>query len=442
MTKPHVLFLADTTHHTQAVLDHIQAITSSEQLNWHIVNPLTCKTINKLNLSLFDAIGIHYSIKPYNYYYLSKNLRHVIKQFGGVKFLFLQDEYQKVNLVQDYMYDLGFNLLFTLVSPSQVEKAYPDERLKSLKKITVLTGYVQDYMKEIAGPDIATRPIDVSYRGRRCEYWLGSLAHEKEWIATEFIKQVKHKSLRLDISNEEQDRVYGKDWIKLLQQSKAVLGTESGASIWDFDDSIRKKTNRFLAAHKAVEFDAVYEEVLKPFDGKITYSAISPRIFEAAATKTPMIMFPGDYSGICKAGIHFIELQKDFSNLNEVLEKLKDNNFLQELAENAYQDLIENEQYSQHYFSELIANQLLKEIEGNKGRRSFDEVAQHIAINRIKYRRINRLKCIKTELCFVLSQLFKLLLDPKHSFFEKISVLTNGFKRYLAYFLPRIKKTN
>ncbi|WP_133129606.1 hypothetical protein [Legionella yabuuchiae] len=438
MIKPNILFLADTAHHTRAVTDHITAITSSENINWHVINSLINRTADKLDLSNFDAVGIHYSIKPYNNYYLSAALKHKIASYGGVKFLFLQDEYQKVNLVQDYLCNLGFHLLFTLVSPNMVDVAYPDPRLKSLKKVTVLTGYVQDYMKQIEAPLIQDRPIDVSYRGRRCEYWLGKLAYEKEWIANEFKRRVGVRQLTLDISIDEADRVYGEAWLQLLKNSKAVLGTESGSSIWDFDDSIRKLTNRYLKKIRTENFDLVYENVLKPYDGKILYNAVSPRVFEAAATRTPMVMFPGEYSGVCKPDEHYIVLEKDFSNLEVVLEKISDDDYLQALADRTYSDLIESDLYSQHTFSELVEGELLAQIKSINKENTEAELSVQIDATLANYKYLNRLRCLYTELNFIVLNFIQLLCDPKYSFLKKTQVLFKSIHRYITYLMPRL----
>ncbi len=440
MNKPNILFLADTTHHTKAVTDHIQAITTSDDINWHIVNPLVCKTIDKFDFALFDAVGLHYSVKPYNNYYLSKSLKAKIADFQGAKFLFLQDEYQKVNQVQAFIAALGFHLLFTLVNKQNIDIAYPDSRLSRLKKVTVLTGYVQDYMKSIVSLPVHARGIDVSYRGRRCEYWLGALAHEKEFIATEFVKPAVRQGLKLDISLEESDRLYGEAWFQLLANSRAVLGTESGASIWDFDDTVRHKTNQYLGKHKNADFESVYEHVLKPFDGKILYNAISPRVFEAAATKTPMIMFPGFYSGVCKPDLHYIVLEKDFSNIDDVILKLRDHDYLQSIADRAYSDLIESDLYSQHVFSQLVSSELLKEIKLGKTAGSESAICKDIDEKTQKYRLLNQFRCFYTEFGFIVRNFLTLLLDPKHSFLEKFNTLAAGMKRYLAYLLPRLKR--
>lgn len=431
-----ILFLADTTHPAAAVSDHIKAITTSKKINWHVVNPLVYKTLDKMNFSLFDALGIHYSIKPYNNYYLSASLKRKIASYKGAKFLFLQDEYQRVNQVQDYLVELGFDLLFTLVSATNLDKAYPDKRLTRLKKITVLTGYASEAMKAYPAPPVAMRTVDVSYRARRCAYWLGRLAYEKQWIATEFIQQTRNQGLRLDISLEEADRLYGERWLQLLSNSKAVLGTESGTSVWDFDRQVEQKVTRFLKENKQASFEQVYEQVLKPVDGAILYNAISPRVFEAAACKTPMIMFPGEYSGVCKPDVHYIVLQKDFSNLHEVLARLKDDQFLQALADQTFEDLINSDQFSEKNFALLIEREIMQIVQQ---RASADRTLVVQEIKRVsqQHKQLNRIRKLLTEFYFMLSNFISIAFDPAYSVADRTRLLVKGFKRYLTYLLQR-----
>lgn len=438
MRMPNILLLADTKHHTGAVRDHIEAVIASPGIQWHVINPILCKTLDKCDFSMFDAIGLHYSIKPYNYYYLSRALQQKIAEYRGTKFLFLQDEYQKVNQVQDYLYRLGFHLLFTLVQQSMVDEAYPDPRLSKLRKVQVLTGYVSDSMRQLVSPPLASRTIDVAYRGRRCDYWLGSLAYEKEKIAHEFVKRTQGLGLRLDISVEESDRVYGNAWWQFLMNARAVLGTESGASIWDFDGSARKATKHFLKKHKQASFEQIYQQALKPYDGLFLYSAVSPRVFEAAAAKTPMILFPGAYSGVCKAHEHYIVLEKDFSNLGDVIVKLKDLDYLEAMAERAYQDLIVADTYSRKCFSELISHEVLAMVQ-QRQYHTLASVENAMMAQLRKYRVLNRVRCIDTELRFVIANGYALLCDPTLTMSHKMSMISNGIRRYFAYLLPRLR---
>ena len=50
----------------------------------------------------------------------------------------------------------------------------------------------------------------------------------------------------------------------------------------------------------------------------------SPRIFEAAAFQVCLILFPGSFGQVLKPNVHFIKLEKDFSNIEEVLDQMKD----------------------------------------------------------------------------------------------------------------------
>ena len=61
-------------------------------------------------------------------------------------------------------------------------------------------------------------------------------------------------------------------------------------------------------------------------------------------------MFEGDYGDIFKPDIHFIELKKDFSNINDVLKKIKDDDFLQNMVDRTYKDITENDKYSYKNF--------------------------------------------------------------------------------------------
>ena len=128
-----------------------------------------------------------------------------------------------------------------------------------------------------------------------------------------------------------------------------MLGVESGTSIFDLDGTVQNLLDQYLAINPNANFDEVYESILSPYEDKINYRTISPRLFECAAMKTCMILFKGSYQGILLPNVHYIPLEKDFSNINEVLIKINNLTFVNELLERAYEDLIKNNKY--HYSS-------------------------------------------------------------------------------------------
>jgi len=50
---------------------------------------------------------------------------------------------------------------------------------------------------------------------------------------------------------------------------------------------------QYLRKNAGADFEEVFEKILAPYEANYVYSALSPRIFEAATLKVPMILFPG-----------------------------------------------------------------------------------------------------------------------------------------------------
>ena len=74
-----------------------------------------------------------------------------------------------------------------------------------------------------------------------------------------------------------------------------------------------------------------------------------------------MVLFEGTYSGVIFPNKHYIPLKKDFSNVDDVFRMLSDDEFLQQMVERAYEDIIESEKYSYKSFVEEF-DQIVEEI--------------------------------------------------------------------------------
>jgi hypothetical protein len=201
-----------------------------------------------IELRQFDVLVIHYSVYLLNRNYLGPEARTEIAAFDGVRVLFVQDEYRQVDLMVSTIRDLCIDLLFTCVPELEIEKVYPEERLPGLVKISNLTGYVPEGLTRRPSPRISERPIDVGYRARIPPFWLGRLSVEKWQIASGFLDATRGYGLNCDLSASEEDRIYGKRWIRFLESCRATLGVESGASVFDFDGTIQQRVEAFLAA--------------------------------------------------------------------------------------------------------------------------------------------------------------------------------------------------
>ena len=133
-----------------------------------------------------------------------------------------------------------------------------------------------------------------------------------------------------------------------------MLGVESGASVFDFEGDLQQRVDAYVAANPQASFEEVQDRFLRPYEGLINLNQISPRCFEAAALRTPMVLFDGEYSGVLVPGRHFLALRKDYANLAEILEAAHDVERLQALADCAYQEVACNPAWSYRRFIETF----------------------------------------------------------------------------------------
>ena len=345
--RPRLLLLCDYRPHEAAtVIDHIEAIRRWSRYDVFVL-PMFGDLPDEVDFAPFDALVIHYNLVMSSDVFLPPLARWRISQFQGPKAAFIQDEYRFVDATVGVMRTLGIQVLFTCVPADQVELVYPEAALPQLRrKVTVLTGYVPEELLGVPVAPYDARSIDVAYRGRRLPAWLGRLAQEKVLIAERFQADAPAYGLSTDISTSEDDRLYGDAWVAFVRSSKATLGVESGASVFDFDGSIERSITDYLAAHPGATFEELHRRFLADVDGRIRLNQISPRCFEAAALGTLMVLYPGAYSGILEPGRHYVPLEKDHSNMAEVANAIRDRSTWERITRQAREEVALNPRYS------------------------------------------------------------------------------------------------
>jgi hypothetical protein len=372
-TKFNILLYCNRPQESQnagTIVDHIDAFQKYSQNNifvWSSMNGLPDNNI----MRRMDCIIIHYTLSLLYETYIPQESLQRIRDFKGLKILFIQDEYRRVNFVCQKIDQIGVDAIFTCAPLKVAEKIYRSISKKT-KILSTLTGYVPEGLSKIVQVPLAEREIDVGYRARKCSFYLGRKSHEKYEIGNRFLAYSRNSGLRCNISSLEKDRLYGSDWIDFVSNCKTNLGTESGASLIDFTGKLEYELNRWQAFHPFASFEDVPSKFLLD-DGKIDLQVISPRCFEAACLGTVLVMYPGEYSGLLKEGVHYIPLNKDFSNFEEVLSKINDLSYLQEIADNAQNELVTNTKYSYKNFivgfdEQIIQLAASKSLHGNEQR--------------------------------------------------------------------------
>ncbi len=207
------------------------------------------------------------------------------------------------------------------------------------------------------------RPIDIGARAVRYLAHLGDDDRNRllDWFST----HGPSRGLAVDISDGRFDRA---GWADFLNRCKGTVATEAGTWFLEKDDAtvnairdyvlersggglvIRNDSALRKFGHKLpwwartlarkilrygpVRHEALVNEAIDPqeihekfFAGRqrpaIHGKCISSRHFDAAGTKTCQIMFRGRFNDILVADEHYIALEPDFANIDDVLRRFK-----------------------------------------------------------------------------------------------------------------------
>jgi len=357
----------DGATHTITVMEHLESFSrfSPHRVVYAIAtNGVECR----IDLSLFDLVIFHYSVRLSLTWHLSPSYADAVRDFGGFKILFIQDEYEGTENARCWIESLGIHAVYTCVPEAYVPSVYPSSRFPKVEFIQNLTGYVPSRFENLQEfKPLSERRVFIGYRGGHLPWWYGNLAHEKFIIGKRMKSICNERGIPEDIDWDSENRIYGDGWYKFLESCRATLGTESGANVFDEYGKIRQEIEAALSRDPSLSYDEIFERFLSDHEGKIRMNQISPKIFEAVAHHTALILFEGEYSGVAKPGLHYIPLKKDFSNVDEMLWKLNDFEYLERLTERAYSQIIQSGRYSYKTFINEVNAFIHKHIRRSNG---------------------------------------------------------------------------
>jgi hypothetical protein len=349
----HVLLLADNSHRANVVQDHIRAFQRSRHAI-RVLNPIHEPIPLDVAWHELDAILVHYSIFVLGDYFLPTRYAEFLRRFPGPKLQIIQDEYRHVNRMKARQAELGFSAVFSSLSRDTLRRVYFGDTVGGIRYFSCLPGYVPDSFQKLSGPPIAKRPFDIVYRGRDLPFWLGRAGQEKRKIGEQAQRMADDYGLKVDLNWTEESRIYGNAWLRFLMSGRTTLGVEGGSSIFDFDDRVEHAVKRYLAAHQHPTFEEVFREVLAPFEGNVVHRTMTPKLLEAIATDTALILYPGEYRGVLDAYRHYIPLEPDGSNTAEVVAQLRDPQHLQDLVGRTKREVLGRRELSASFYVEAV----------------------------------------------------------------------------------------
>lgn len=345
--------------YTNTVFEHLNSFARYSRHEFFFCH---CDARQQLDMELsrFDAVLMHYSVRlPYDQ--ISNSITTQLRSYAGTKVLFVQDEYDHTHRVWEWIKCLGFATVFTVVPSSSVALVYPPEFFPGVRFINNLTGYVPEQLPSAVRLALPSqRNIVVGYRGRPLPLRYGQLGFDKSNIARMVETYCNARAIKHDIASTDEARIHGAHWYEFIGSCRSMLGTESGANAFDWDGSLEARIAATRKMNPWADDQEIYREVISPIEMHGLMNQVSPRIFEAVAMRTALVLFPGNYSGVVRENEHFIPLARDGSNLDEVFEKVADDHYIDEMTQRAYDDVICSGRFSYRTFVRRFDEELIR----------------------------------------------------------------------------------
>ena len=353
------LFLYNATQtYTATVHEHLAAFARYSRHRHFYVHHDSSQPF-ALNLGNFDVIAIHYSVRlPYDQ--ISESAAAAIAAFGGLRVLFIQDEYNHTHRAWYWIKRLCIDLVFSVVPAAHLERVYPAREFPGTRFVSVLTGYVPETIPTDAATASlpSNRQLLVGYRGRDLPLEYGQLGREKLQIGQLVRAYAQSRGLGCDIEWTEARRIYGPDWYRFIASCRAMLGSESGSNVFDWDGTLPARIAALRKREPLLPDEEVYTRLVAPLEEPGLMNQISPRIFEAISLHTVLVLYEGQYSGVLQPDVHYLSLRKDGSNLADVFEALQDDERVDTMAKRAFRDIIGSGRWSYASFVALVDEQL------------------------------------------------------------------------------------
>ena len=245
-----------------------------------------------------------------------------VRQSEAVKIALPQDEYDCNELLDDWMCEWKVDVIVSVL-PRNWDVLYPKYSQQG-RIVLGYTGYIDNSLISVEPKPQVARRTDIGYRARKLPPYFGRLGEEK-WKVGVAVKAVASSyGFLTDIVLGDAGTLLGSSWLDFINDSRFTLGSNSGSSLLDPRGEIQRRVRTYLRRYPRASFEEVEERFFKGLDGKYRFTAISPRVLEAAALNSCQILVQGDYSGVIDPWEHYIPIRSDGADFADVANAMRD----------------------------------------------------------------------------------------------------------------------
>lgn len=286
---------------------------------------------------------------------------------GAAKLAFPQDDYDHHQVLDQWLSDWNVDVVFTPLAAHK-QALYPITHNQALIE-PFQTGFIDDsdiQQSERFRIPLSERSLDVVYRARLLPATFGRLGRLKSAVAEVFAPKLQKAGFKTDISTDPAATIFGDRWLDFLGDSRFVLGSPSGSSVLDPTGEIGRRVHQYMADHPDADFEVVHRECVPESATQHWMAAISPRVLEAALTRTCQVLVRGEY-GPLEADKHYIPIEPDFGNLAEVMERMRDLSEAQRIVDRCHELVTTSQSLHYRHMADRV-DAVLDEIYAARGR--------------------------------------------------------------------------
>lgn len=292
-----------------------------------------------------------------------------VKRSDAMKIVYSQDDYWLSEIRDEFCVKFNIDLLLPFCDPESWKELYPNYINRGGKIRQGYTCYLTENMKKLTKRRIPweQRKIDIVYRASGVPTFPNKFGYIKAQIGNRFLSSLgPETSLVTDISTSQSKFLTGDSWYSFMSNSKAILGSNTGSSVQIRNFDVVKKIEEVRKSFPKIDNYDLEVESIPLVDRNKEFDGISPRNVEAALLGVVQILVKGRYGGLLKPGIHYLELDEDCGNANEIALFLKDEKRCREIVNNCYQAFINFKEMSAEFEVDEILNSIKKHPKDKK----------------------------------------------------------------------------
>ncbi len=391
----------------QTTIDHLlsfrEHLPEADVQYLHFQQPLP-KDIGEISP---DLLIVNYDYLNYRFSPLwpfIKNRHKDIAQRAGKVVAIAQDDFWANKLLDNWCMDWDVDRILT-ASEGGWELLYPRSH-KQIEICESLTGYSKSTNVPNTRP-LVNRQIDVGQRVREMPAHLGRVGQLKAQQASEFGALASSNGFVVDVSTRVEDAFLGEDWLNFLASCRFTIGMKGGASVLDPYGLLHTRVESYRKRHQDASYYDIERACFRRVSQSNEFVAVSPRLFEAARAGTCQILPPANYLNVLEPWEHYIPLNQDLSNTDEVFSMMRNLDKCQLIADNAREVLVNSGNFD---YSRLVTAATKDLLEKNPSEDfHWKEFCEYID-------NCNKMQLLSLELHdFVQSYILTVLHDRHHS---------------------------